>query len=144
MQGSEILQPFLAMMVLTMVVWILMYAKRISYLTSHSVHPQKLTTPDKVAAVIPEETQWPAYNLRNLLELPILFYALCLYLYATGSADSVYLWAAWAFVALRALHSVIHCSTNIVMRRFKVYMASSLVLWFMLLRASFELFSGAV
>jgi hypothetical protein len=143
MQGHEILQPFLAMMLLTLAVWIVMYVKRIGYLTANQVHPQKLTTPDNVAAVIPEQTQWPAYNLRNLLELPILFYALCLYLFVTGTVDAIYVWAAWGFVALRAVHSLIHCTTNVVMRRFQAYMASSLLLWFMLVRACLQLFGGA-
>lgn len=139
MEGSQILAPFLAMMLLTMVVWIVMYVKRISYLRANRVHPQKLTTPDKVAAIIPEAVQLPAYNLRNLLELPILFYGLCLYLYVTDSVDAIYLGAAWAFVAIRTVHSVIHCSSNVVMQRFSAYLASSIVLWLMVLRAVLQL-----
>jgi hypothetical protein len=139
MQNTAILQPFLAMMWLTMIVWVLMYVKRIGYLRAQRVPPQKLTTPDQVAAVIPESEQLPAYNLRNLFELPVLFYFVCLYLVVTDTSDSLYVVLAWVYVALRALHSLIHCTGNIVTRRFLVYMASSLVLWFMLLRASLQL-----
>lgn len=130
------------MMLLTMAVWIVMYARRIGYLKKHRVHPQKLTTPDKVAEIVPEAVQLPAYNLRNLVELPVLFYLLCLYLYATGTVDSAYVWAAWVFVVMRTAHSVIHCTTNVVMQRFQVYLMSSIVLWFMLLRATWQLFAG--
>ena len=76
-----------------------MYARRIGYLKANRVHPQKLTTPANVAGIIPEEVQLPAYNLRNLLELPILFYALCLYLFLTGSVDAIYVGAALQLVA---------------------------------------------
>ena len=40
--------------------------------------------------------------------------------------------AAWLFVGLRAAHSVVHCTVNIVKVRFVFYLLSSLVLWFML------------
>ena len=142
MQDTQILQPFMAMMLLTLVVWIALYVRRIRYLVVNRVHPQKLATPEKVPEVIPEQVQYPAYNFRNLLELPVLFYALCLYLYTTGTADAIYVWSAWAYVVLRTAHSAIQCTVNIVMRRFQVYMASSLVLWFMVLRATLQLWQS--
>ncbi len=123
------------MMVLTLVVWVVMYVRRIRYMLSARVHPQKVRTPDKVAALIPEEINYPAHNLMNLFELPVLFYALCLYLYATGTVDLTHVITAWAFVGFRVLHSAVHCTTNHVMTRFRLYMLASLALWFMLGRA---------
>lgn len=140
MQEHEIFRPFFVMMALTLVVWVAMYVRRISYLTANRVHAQRLSTPEKVTDIIPEQVQYPAYNFRNLLELPILFYAMCLYLFVSGNVDPLYLMAAWTFVGLRAVHSAIQCTTNIVMRRFAAYMASSLVLWFMVLRAALDVF----
>jgi hypothetical protein len=128
------------MMALTFVVWVAMYVRHIAYIKINRVHPQRLATPDKVVEIIPEKVQYPAYNLRNLLELPILFYALCLYLYVTGSVDQLFVAAAWVYVGLRGVHSAIQCTTNNVMRRFSFYMASSLVLWFMILRAALDAF----
>ena len=140
MQGQEIFGPFIGMMLLTLVVWIVLYIRRIGYLRSHRIHAQKVATPEKVAAVIPDEVQYPANNFKNLLELPVLFYFLCLYLYVSGNVDSWYVMGAWAYVGLRAIHSVVQCTTNIVMRRFVVYMASSIVLWVMVLRAALYAF----
>jgi hypothetical protein len=140
MQGHEIFRPFFVMMALTLIVWIAMYVRRIAYQKAHRVHPQKVRTPDRVVAVMPEDVQYPAYNFSNLMELPILFYALCLYLYVTGSVDSLYVIAAWSFVGLRIVHSAIQCTTNAVFQRFIAYMASSLVLWFMVLRAALGAF----
>jgi hypothetical protein len=130
--AESILLPMLAMMLLTFVVWVYMYVLRIGHIVRQRIHPQKLTTPDKVGALIPEPVSYPAYNFRNLLELPVLFYVLCLLLFVTGIADAWDLLAAWIFVALRVIHSAIHCTVNIVKYRFYTYFASALVLWVML------------
>ncbi len=132
--AESILLPMLGMMLLTFAVWVYMYVLRIGHIVRQRIHPQKLTTPDKVAALIPEPVSYPAYNFRNLLELPILFYALCLLLYVAGTVDSWDLLAAWLFLVLRIVHSAIHCTVNIVRYRFYAYFASALVLWIMLVR----------
>lgn len=123
------------MMLLTAVVWAYMYTRRLTYIKANRIPPQELTTPEKAADLLPESVALPANNLRNLLELPVLFYALCLYLYVTGSADGLQVISAWVFVAFRAAHSIIHCTVNIVTLRFLAYFAAALVLWFMLVRA---------
>lgn len=140
MQGNEIFGPFFGMILLTLIVWIALYVRRIGYLKRNRIHAQKVSTPDKVVDVIPEHVQYPAYNFRNLLELPVLFYMLCLYLYVSGNVDTLYVIAAWLFVGLRAVHSTIQCTTNIVMQRFTAYMAGAVVLWFMVLRAALGAF----
>ena len=128
------------MILLTLVVWIVLYVRRIRFLVGHRVPAQKVATPEKVAAVIPEAVQYPANNFRNLFELPVLFYAVCLYLFVTGSVDIAYVIAAWVFVGLRAVHSAIQCTTNVVTHRFAVYAAGALALWFMVLRAALSAF----
>ena len=122
------------MMLLTALVWIYMYVRRLAFIRANRIPPQELTTPEKAAMLLPEAIALPANNLRNLLELPVLFYALCLYLYVTESADGLYVVAAWTFVALRSAHSVIHCTVNVVVLRFLSYFAAALVLWFLLAR----------
>ena len=134
---AAIFGPFLAMMVLTLVVWIVMYVRRIRYVMQHRIHPQTMTTPERLAELIPEEIALAANNLKNLFELPVLFYAMCLYLYVTGSTDTAYLVLAWAFVVLRAAHSIVHITVNIVMLRFYLYLAASVAFWIMLIRAVF-------
>ncbi len=132
MNGTEIFQPFAAMLVLTFLVWLHMYVLRISYMVRNRVDAQKMTTPDRAYELLPEEINYAAYNLRNLVELPMVFYALCLMLFVTGQVDSVYVTAAWLFFAFRTLHSLVHCTFNRVILRFGFYMLSALALWFML------------
>ena len=135
MNNELILQPMLGVMALTAVVWFVMYAKRIPAMKKARVPVQAYTTPDKTVELLPEAVNNPANNLKNLFELPVLFYGLCLLLYATGGVDAGYVIAAWLFFAFRVAHSFVHCTTNIVMLRFYLYAAGSLALWFMLGRA---------
>lgn len=141
MQNTEIFDPFIGMLLLTFVVWFFMYVRRITFLTKNKIGAQALTTPERAAKIIPEEVSYPSNNLKNLFELPVIFYALCLYLYATGQVDDIYLMAAWAFFGMRVVHSLIQCTVNIVMLRFIVYACSSIALWFMLLRVAFDQFA---
>lgn len=135
MNSQVILQPMLAMMVLTAIVWFVLYARRLPAMRKVGVSSQEYTTPDKGAALLPESVSFPAHNFRNLFELPVLFYALCLYLFVTGTAQNVDVIAAWAFVGFRGLHSLIHSTVNIVIARFLAYLAATIALWFMLARA---------
>ena len=135
MMNEQILMPMLGMMLLTAVVWFVLYARRIPAMQKVGKPAQAYTTPDKGAELLPEEVSYPSNNFKNLFELPVLFYALCLYLYVTGTAESLDVVAAWLFLLFRVVHSAIHCTVNIVMARFAAYSAAALALWFMLARA---------
>ena len=140
MTDPHILQPMLAMMVLTAIVWFVLYARRLPAMRKVGRSAQEYTTPDKGAALLPESVSYPAHNFRNLFELPVIFYALCLYLFVTASAEHADLVAAWLFVGFRALHSLIHSTVNIVIARFFAYFAATMALWFMLVRAVWAAF----
>ena len=70
-----------------------------------------------------------ADNFRNLFEVPVLFYVLCIALALNGGSTPGFVAAAWAYVGLRALHSLIHVTYNRVVHRFLVYVASTLLLF---------------
>ena len=137
MNDTQILMPMLGVMTLTAVVWLVLYARRLPAIAKAGKPAQAYTTPDKGAALLPDEVNYPAYNFRNLFELPVLFYALCLYLYVTGTAEQIDVIAAWVFFGFRVAHSIIHSTVNIVKARFATYCIAALALWFMLARAVF-------
>lgn len=136
MNHALILQPMIATMLLTLAVWVYLYARRLPAMQKLKLPAQTYTTPDKAREFLPEAVSYPANNLMNLFELPVLYYALCLVLLVTQTVDTVYLAAAWGFFAFRLLHSAIHCTVNRVLPRFLCYLASSLLLWLMLLRTA--------
>jgi hypothetical protein len=141
MNQTAIFGPFFVMMGLTILVWLFMFAKRIPFLNSVDIEPNDLT-PAKLAEISPPAVMNPSDNLKNLFEMPILFYAMTLYLYAVHQVDNLHLIAAWVFVAFRAMHSAIHCTVNVVMARFAVYALSCLALFFMVGRSVLEFFAG--
>lgn len=144
MKNELILLPMLGMMLLTAVVWFVLYAQRIPAMRKAGKPAQAYTTPDKCVDLLPEAVNYSANNFKNLFELPVLFYALCLYLYVTATAGTIDVFAAWLFVLFRVVHSVIHCTSNIVMARFLTYGAAALALWFMLGRALWGVYQAAL
>lgn len=134
MEGQAILQPVAAMMSLTFVVWLYLYVRRLGYVAINKIPADQFASPELINGRLPEPVNRPSNNFKNLFELPVLFYALAALLLASGQVDATYLNLAWGFVALRILHSLIHCTVNIVPIRFAVYLLSSLVLWTMVAR----------
>jgi hypothetical protein len=63
-----------------------------------------------------------------LFQAPLLFYVAALTLLVTGAETTVTLVLAWGYVALRIVHTVIHTGPNDVVWRFRVFLASWLVL----------------
>lgn len=140
MSQASILAPVLAMVLLTFIVWVYMFVRRIGFIQGNEITPEQLAVPGALAELSPPEVSNPSDNFQNLLEMPVLFYVLALILFATNRVDGIHLAAAWVFVAFRYLHSAVHCSVNIVMLRFYLYLISSLAVWWIALRLTFQLF----
>lgn len=127
MIAREMFYPVLAMAALTFVVWVRMYFMRIGQMKRERIHPQAVATSAQAATRLTDSRA--ADNFRNLFELPVLFYVAVLLLAVQGLATAAALTLAWAFVALRVLHSAIQCTYNKVMHRFAVHAAGGMVLW---------------
>ncbi len=139
MSQAAIFQPFIATMLLTLVVWIYMYGRRLTFIFASRLDPKQMT-PGELARVSPPQVSNPSDNLKNLFEMPTVFYAVVLYLYTTSQVDAAYLNAAWAFFLFRTLHSAVHCSFNFIPLRFVLYVISAGALWFMVVRAALAAF----
>lgn len=131
---AAIFPPFFTVILLTLIVWFYMYARRIPFIQKGKFNPDQLT-PLELARISPPEVANPSDNLKNLFEIPTLFYALVLYLYVTNQVDLTFVAAAWVFAIFRVLHSAVHCTINIVMLRFSLYLVSSAALWLIAIRA---------
>jgi hypothetical protein len=119
--------PAVAMVALTFVVWLRMYFTRIAQMQRERIHPQAVATSAQAAAKLTDSRG--ADNFRNLFELPVLFYLALVVAAQTGQVGVITLALAWAFVALRVAHSVIHCGYNKVIHRFYTYLIGGIVLW---------------
>jgi hypothetical protein len=137
---DAIFSPFFAMVFLTLLVWMYMYIRRISFITSRKLAPKDLT-PSAFAQISPPSVSNPSDNLKNLFEIPVIFYALVLYLFITQQVDAVYVSASWIFVVFRALHSAVHCTFNRIILRFYLYLFATIAVWFIAIRAALVHFS---
>ena len=81
-----------------------------------------------------------ADNYNHLHEQPVIFYALCVYTHLVGVWDGLNVGLAWAYVAIRIVHSLIQVTTNFVPLRFAVFNLGSLVLAIIALRNVLGLF----
>lgn len=131
---AVIFEPFLATMLLTALVWLYMYGRRLPFIFSAGLQSARMT-PTELARLSPPSVSNPSDNLKNLFELPTLFYAIVLYLYVVQQVDKGYLIAAWGFFVFRVLHSLVHCTFNFIPLRFVLYVISAAGLWFMIIRA---------
>lgn len=138
-EQKTIFGPFFSMILLTFVVWVYMYARRIPFIQKNKLRPDQLT-PLEFSRISPPGVSNPSDNLKNLFEVPTIFYGLALYLYVTNQVDAVYMAASWIFVVFRVFHSIVHCTSNIILPRFGLYVISALALWFMALRGAAHAF----
>ena len=130
MEQNGMLFPVFAMVALTALVWLAMFVQRFNIFRQLKIDPQ--TVSSRVAAGQAMGTSDKAgNNLLNLFEIPVLFYALAALLIATQHVTPTLMNMAWVFVALRALHSAIHCTINRVQLRGLIYMLSTLVIFAM-------------
>ena len=91
------------------------------------------------SARVPGPVSLPNRNFMNLLELPVLFYVVCVALYVTLSVDFVAVALGWAYFALRVAHSLVHLTYNNVFHRLGCYAASAAVLAVLWLRFALAL-----
>ena len=115
----------LALVLLTFAVALRMLAARTSEMKQLKIHPQSTATSLQMAARLKDVQA--ADNFRNLFEVPVLFYALMAMAVTSAHVPPWLVIGAWFFVALRFVHSAIHCTYNTVMHRFAAFGMSMLV-----------------
>lgn len=76
----------------------------------------------------PEHLRVLTRHVVNLYEAPVLFYAISLIAFTTETVSILIVSLAWAYVALRYVHSYIHLTSNRVIYRFRCFATSQFVL----------------
>ncbi|MBP7705221.1 MAG: MAPEG family protein [Caulobacter sp.] len=126
MGQDTIFFPVIAMAALTFAVLVLVPLRRF-----RAVFARQVTAADFAlgeSAAVPGHVMLANRNYMNLLELPVLFYAVCVMLFVTGTVDAVAVGIAWAYVAVRAAHSLVHLTYNHVLHRLALFALSNVVL----------------
>ena len=135
---AQILAPAAVLVVWTLIVLLWIVPARfgaVAKMADKSALPKKTgVRGNDLEGVLPDKANWPAHNHTHLHEQPTLFYATVMILALTGpSALDVTL--AWAYVALRIVHSLWQNLINKVPVRFLLFITSTLVLMVLAARA---------
>ena len=138
--AQSLLQSILAMGLLSLVMFIWMYATRLPAFSKAKLDPQEAMHPGTYHERIPSEVRRVADNYNHLFEAPTIFYAVTLAIVLLGLADPLHVICAWAFVILRVLHSLVQATVNRVMVRFLLFALSWVAMGTMIVRAALASF----
>ena len=142
MIGMDILQPVVALLAWTMVMWVWMYSTRIPAMLKAGMDAKDMvgTTGASLRAQLPDSVSWKADNYNHLHEAPTIFYAVAIVLAIIGEGDGLNTTMAWAYVGLRVAHSILQATVNKVAIRFALFALSSLALMALILHAGIAVF----
>lgn len=108
MNQTAIFWPMLAHVALVYGIYLLMFVRRKAAVQAGSTKISQFRENTNE----PPESLFVRNNLVNQFELPILFHAGCLALYAVGAAGLFAVVLAWIFVLSRYVHAYIHVTSN--------------------------------
>lgn len=125
---SPILTPVIVLVLWSIVVLFWMAAARLPAIQKAGMAPQAGERTVELGAQLDRKVQFKADNYNHLMEQPTIFYATALTLAVIGAGSGINLYLAWFYVGSRIVHSLIHCTSNVVMARFTVFLLGSLAL----------------
>jgi hypothetical protein len=130
MKQTAIFWPVLALVLWTFLVLVQVPIRRFRAAFAHRVAAADFRYGE--SANVPADVALPNRVFMNLVEVPPLFYVLCVVFYVTGHVNEVVLSLAWLYCALRFAHSIVYLTYNHVIHRFAVFATSNLVVVAML------------
>lgn len=122
----NIFYPIYALVALTLFCMVRLGMLRVAAIKRGEIDPRFFALyrgydePDKLAAY--------SRHVSNLFEAPVLFYVICVTAAISGQDGVLPVSIAWAYVALRYVHSYVHLTSNVVIVRFRVFVTSMIVL----------------
>ena len=134
--SMEMLAPAAVLVAWSLIMLLWMAALRLPALAKLNLPPEKQRggRGSDLDGVLPDEMQWKAHNYNHLMEQPTIFYALVA-IFAIGGATQTDVWLAWAYVALRVVHSLWQAMVNTIPVRLSIFVLGTVVLVAMAVRA---------
>ena len=130
MHQISILLPVLTLAFWTFIIFAIMAPARFYFLRMK--HPQTAAHTKNLKGILPPWTERVADNYNHLFEQPVVFYAIALSIAVINSIEPLMIQLAWAYVALRVLHSIVQITFNFVPLRFTLFVTSWLILGYMI------------
>ena len=120
--ASSILWPMLAQIGWTFMLYAWLTIARVGAVTRGEVEYSAFV----LGREEPREVARITRNLANQFELPVIFYAMVVLLLALGRVSAVDAIAAWVFVAVRVIHTLVQTLTDNVPLRGRVFIINFL------------------
>jgi hypothetical protein len=139
---TPILGAVIALVLWSFVMWTWLYAMRIPAIKKLGITYDRNQPNSAFTERMPPRARWAADNYNHLMEQPTIFYATAITLSLLGAGGGLHALLAWAYVAVRVAHSLVHALSNVVMVRFAVFTVGSLILLAMAIDAALILLSG--
>ncbi len=130
MQQISILLPVLTLAFWTFIIFAIMAPARFYFLRMK--HPQTAAHTKNLKGILPPWTERVADNYNHLFEQPVVFYVIALSIAVINNIEPLMIQLAWTYVALRVLHSIVQITFNFVPLRFTLFVASWLILGYMI------------
>jgi hypothetical protein len=124
--ANHILYPVFAMFALVLGVFVRMAQVRFGAVRAGQMNPAFYKTYQGDEE--PEHMRVVTRHFINLFEMPVMFYVVVILTYVSHQTGAWMTLLAWVYVASRYLHTFVHLTSNDVLMRFRVYLASALVL----------------
>lgn len=139
-ETSALLQPVMALVLWSFVMWAWMYATRIPAIVKAKMVLDPMLPNGQQMATLPPQVRWKADNYNHLMEQPTIFYATALALAIAGDTSGANLALAWGYVGVRIVHSLVQALINKIEVRFSLFVLSSLLLLALAVNAALLLF----
>ena len=136
MLHSLLFAPLITLVLWTLVMCAWLYATRIPAVVTGNITYNPQHPNEEFHAQLPAQVRWKADNYNNLMEQPTLFYAVTIALALLGADGHLNVVLAWLYVILRIAHSLVQAIINVVALRFAIFIAASVVLLALSMRAA--------
>ena len=124
MKDISILQPVLALVLLNFLLFLWMGKERFEALQAKTV----ISPGPGQQPVWPERAAKASAAFHNILEMPVLFYAVVAFAMIASAVDYTMVLLAWAYVVFRIIQAAVHTTYNHIPHRFLAYLGSNIML----------------
>ena len=126
MQHYLLVYPMAALAGLTFLMMFLLLLLRVKSVRERKISPRYFKL--NKGGELPDNVLVVSQNYNNLLELPVLFYTVCMIAIALNQSIDYFVIHAWVYVSLRYLHSYVHITYNHILHRLTIFGLSCFVL----------------
>lgn len=135
-----ILYPVFVLALLTFAMCVLMARERLGAISRKEVARSE----PGVRPVFTGRAGQVSNAYHNLLEMPVLFYAVVAFAMITKADDGLMVSLAWVYVLFRIAQATVHATYNKLLHRFGAFLGSVITLAIMWIVLAFHVFSATV